>query len=99
MQFKQELQIFKVFNKFVPKLKGKWPIIILLLNIFLPGVGTLVAGCVTSKKKKVKFCIIFGLLQMLLSVVLIGWLWSIFWGVFIYKRSTGLGKFVPDVNV
>lgn len=31
---------------------------------------------------------LFGFLQLLLSVILIGWIWSILWGVFMIDRRT-----------
>ena len=31
---------------------------------------------------------LFGVLQLLLSVILIGWLWSILWGIFMIDRKT-----------
>ncbi len=61
-------------------------IVLLILNILLPGIGTIANGCMGSS---ISGCqIVIGLLQMCLSpVLLIGWFWSIWWGVIIYQRS------------
>ena len=57
----------------------------LLLNIFLPGVGTMVNGCCGQH-----CCggIIWGILQILTIPFLgFGWIWSICYGCEIYRRS------------
>lgn len=57
----------------------------LLLNIFLPGVGTIVNGLCG------RHCcmgIIWGILQILtIPLLLFGWVWSICYGLEIYRRS------------
>mmetsp|Transcript_9548 Transcript_9548/g.10559 ORF Transcript_9548/g.10559 Transcript_9548/m.10559 type:complete len:86 (+) Transcript_9548:42-299(+) len=68
----------------LPKVKSKvWVWIILILNIVLPGVGTMVAGCIYKCHRK---SIIIGLLQLLLFPFIIGWVWSVIWGVLIVKQ-------------
>lgn len=60
-------------------------IILLVLNIFFPGVGTLIMACVGGQF----MCehIICGVLQILLAFIIIGWVWSIVWGVFLLLRA------------
>jgi len=52
-----------------------------ILNLFLFGIGTLIAGIQQNSTTD----IIIGLLQFFLPFI--GWLWSIIWGVLMIKRS------------
>ncbi len=61
-------------------------ILCLILNILLPGIGTIVAGVVA--KGNLARDIIIGLLQFFTSGIIIGWIWSIVWGVLIFKKSS-----------
>jgi hypothetical protein len=61
-------------------------ILALILNIVLPGIGTIVAG-VIAKESMVRD-IIIGVLQLVLSGLLIGWIWSVIWGVLIFQKSS-----------
>ena len=60
-------------NPYVPE---KVAVIVLVLDVFLPGVGTILsayydpAGCNCAT-------ITCGIFQMLLTIVLVGWIWSI----------------------
>lgn len=75
----------------VPVVDKNWGIALFIVNIFLPGVGTFIAGLKGEKNTT----LVVGVLQFLLAFLLIGWIWSIVWGYFIYKKSTegytGLG--------
>ncbi|KAH0472453.1 MAG: uncharacterized protein KVP18_003381 [Porospora cf. gigantea A] len=53
-----------------------------ILNFFLPGIGTLIMGAVADNKDDM----IIGLLQFLLAFLIIGWIWSIVWGVLMIIR-------------
>ena len=65
-------------------------VIILLLNIFFSGAGTIVAGILTGGTFQVINNIIVGFLQLLLfPYCLLGWIWSIYTGILIYKKSKG----------
>ena len=59
-------------------------IVCLVLNIILPGVGTMV-NAYYSKYTCTGIC--FGILQMITSIILIGWVWSIVYGVKIMNKS------------
>ncbi|CDF32743.1 unnamed protein product [Chondrus crispus] len=58
--------------------------IILAINVFFPGVGTMIAGCMGTKNNCSTITV--GILQLLLSVFLIGWIWAIIWSVMLYKK-------------
>jgi len=55
-----------------------------IVNIIFPGVGTLVAaalsGCNTAD-------IIIGILQLVFCWLIIGWIWSIVWGILMIIRG------------
>ena len=50
----------------------------LLLNIFLPGFGTLLNACLGVR---VLPGLMYGFLQILLTPLIIGWVWSIIYGI------------------
>ncbi|KAL9645390.1 hypothetical protein ABK040_002589 [Willaertia magna] len=62
-------------------------IIILLINVFFPGIGTIIAGVMTEEKDKSSSAIIVGILQLVLSACCIGWLWAIWTGIQIMQVS------------
>lgn len=73
----------------IQPVKKGWATILLILNIFFPGVGTLLNAIMGSGIKVTGLMI--GGLQLLLSAGLIGWLWSIYWGVLMYEKASGKG--------
>merc|ERR1739838_80278 len=54
------------------------------LNIFFPGFGTIVAGCVEEHKQD---WVIFGFVHLFASFFFIGWIWSIIWGVMMMSKN------------
>jgi cytochrome bd-type quinol oxidase subunit 1 len=86
----------------VELLREPWHIICLLLNIFLPGTGTIISAFGWTQDRKgrqthvemsfINFATVFdGVMQLLLSVILIGWIWSILFGYSIYCKR----KYAP----
>jgi len=69
-------------NMQVPTLEKDWGTGMLVVNILLPGVGTLVAGIKSERNTTM----VIGVLQFLLAFVIVGWIWSIYWGWLIYKK-------------
>ena len=70
-------KIRTVGGRVIPKLSPTLAIGLLILNIFFPGLGTMIVGCV-SKQKDVCcgwFCI--GFLQMIFASCIFGWVWAI----------------------
>jgi len=75
----------------VSKVDKPWHIIILILNIILPGVGTIIAAFMDERNdKNMVETLLIGVAQLLLSVFLVGWIFSIVWGYLIFQRSSGL---------
>lgn len=60
-------------------------ILCLLLNIFLPGIGSIVAGVMGNKVSTM----IIGVIQFLTCWFILGWIWSVWWGILIYQKANG----------
>jgi hypothetical protein len=58
---------------------------VLLLNCFLPGWGTFFSGF-ASKEARLNN-IILGIIQIATSIILVGWVWSIYTGYLIWDVS------------
>lgn len=77
------------FRKAVPTMPLQLAIFCLVLNIFLPGTGTLVSAFTVFKypteyeQKSKAFCnnLLAAFLQVLTLVVIVGYIWSVYWGV------------------
>lgn len=68
----------------VPVVRRKpWGIICLIMNILVPGTGTMMAG---SNQENTRY-FVWGLLQLLLFWTMIAYLWSIVLGVMIFIKS------------
>ena len=63
-------------------------IMCLLLNILFPGIGTMVNACLGPV---VGPGMLYGLIQGCTTVILVGWIWSIVYGIKIMK--VGKAKF------
>lgn len=59
-------------------------IILLIVNIFLPGWGTFVMGFLNGVKTKT---ILVGIVQFFTAFLIIGWVWSIWWGIICLTKS------------
>ena len=68
------------------KLDKPTAIVVLVLNVLLPGWGTVFAGIICSPKLA-KNNLVIGTIQYFTAFLLIGWVWSIYVGVKIYKFS------------
>mmetsp|Transcript_68433 Transcript_68433/g.142704 ORF Transcript_68433/g.142704 Transcript_68433/m.142704 type:complete len:92 (+) Transcript_68433:60-335(+) len=60
-------------------------ILCLILNIFLPGIGSIVAGAMGNKVSTM----IIGLLQIVTCWFILGWIWSVWWGILIFMKAHG----------
>ena len=71
----------------VSTLTGPWPYICAVLNFFLPGTGTGLAGIIGDTNSWSKTQLGIGLCQMLTSVYLVGWIWAMYWAYLIVKKT------------
>ncbi len=69
----------------LPVLSKSIAIVILVINCIFPGIGTMLLSCIGGQFKKEH--LIVGLLQMVLAICVIGWIWSILWGVILIMKS------------
>ncbi len=60
-------------------------LILFIMNIFLPGWGTMISSCISSSFSSTAFLV--GLVQLLTCWLIVGWIWSIYWGYLIFKKS------------
>ncbi len=70
----------------IPSLNKGLAIVLLILNCILPSLGTFLSACLGSSFKMDQ--IIVGLLQFFTCFLIIGWIWSIWWGILIYEKSS-----------
>ena len=79
-----KLKSAKKVMETVPQVKEPWHLVLFIVNIILPGIGTLIGACMGDAKGT---AYLVGFLQLLLSPIVIGWLWSILWGYFMFDKK------------
>ena len=67
---------FRVFKDHIPILPHTTSIIILIINIFFPGFGTFWVEH-----------LMIGLIQLFCTPFMIGWIWSLAWGIHTVRKS------------
>ena len=67
----------------VPVLNRTNAIIVLILNLLIPGIGTMVAGAIGKQS-----LIGRGIAQLLLSLIFIGWIWALVTSIQVLTNST-----------
>ena len=82
----QDAELWEIVSD-VPRLTGVWPYVVCILCIVLPGSGTMISSCVGYTTSWSKTQLFVGILQMLTAVYIIGWLWSIWWGIKLLKKG------------
>jgi hypothetical protein len=63
-------------------------ILALVLCILLSGIGTIIVGAIDDRGNNKKNIIILGVIQVVLSIILVGAIWAIVWGIMVFMRST-----------
>jgi hypothetical protein len=82
-QQNQEFVKIKSTSSF-PEMSSGTAILILILNILFPGLGTMIMGCMSDSPGS---WICIGLLQFFLCFIIIGWIWSIVTGVMCVQNT------------
>lgn len=55
-----------------------------MIEFIIVGIGTIIGAAMGKASKK---AYLFGILQLLLSAIIIGWIWSILWGYFMFDKK------------
>lgn len=70
-----------------PVVEQNIAIVTLIVNLFVPGIGTIIAGVVGNKPMIGR-----GIAQLLLSIIIVGWIWAIVTGVQVLQNSSWADK-------
>ena len=78
--------VFQDWQNSIPAMKQVIAIILLIVNIFFPGIGTMISACVGGGKL-ITDQLLVGLLQWLTAFCIVGWIWSIYWGILMVQKA------------
>lgn len=70
-----------------PIVKREEALIVLLINLFVPGVGTIAAGIMGDKP-----LIGRGIAQLVLALIIVGWIWALITSLQTLQNSTWADK-------
>jgi len=73
-------------------------ILVLILNILVSGLGTFLVGCAFTKQVNNQI-MLWGLLQFICMIILVGWIWSIWWGVVYFIKRNKDGSVTEPVRL
>lgn len=68
-----------------PRLQSSLAVIVLIINIFFPGIGTILMGCAGNVNSGGWICV--GICQLILTLFIVGWIWGIVTGLMCIKYS------------
>jgi hypothetical protein len=70
----------------IPSMDKGMAILLLVLNIFFPGLGTLICAFMGGGDV-ITDQIIVAILQWLTAICIVGWIWAIWWGILMYQKA------------
>ena len=82
--------------KNVPKLSRPLAAFCSLFNLIIPGSGTVTAACLTEEQLVSKTQLLVGVIQFMLSFLVIGFFLSWYWAYLLFAKSLEIGEF--DTN-
>ena len=83
----QDNKVWEIISD-VPYTTGIVPYVLFLMNFMIPGLGTLISACFCYEDGAwSKTQIFVGCLQMMTAVFIVGWIWSIYWGIKFIQKS------------
>jgi hypothetical protein len=62
-------------------------ILALVLCILLGGIGTIIVGAIDDRGNNKANIILLGVLQLVLSILFVGYIWALIWGILVFVRS------------
>ena len=71
----------------VPLVSKPIAVITAFVNLILPGLGTLIAACCTESYAVSKTQLCYAFLQLVLSFIIIGWIFAQIWSYLIIKKA------------
>lgn len=88
------------FRKAIPIMPLPLAIFCCILNIGAPGIGTLVTAFACfccrseyeSKGEAVCNNVLAGFLQLVTTIILVGWIWSLYWGILFVSLAITKGE-------
>ena len=83
----EDKQAWALIHK-VPSVNKYVGIAVFVFNLVLPGFGTGIAACAAEGPVS-KLQLAIGLFQFLTTYILVGWIWSIYWGWLIVSKAWG----------
>lgn len=78
--------MFENWQASIPSVSKVTALVLLILNIIFPSIGTFLMACLGSKFEINQ--IIVAVLQLITVFIIVGWIWSIWWGAICYKKSS-----------
>jgi hypothetical protein len=69
-----EVNVVELTDTVYPSVSVGLAIAILFINMFFPGIGTMIIGCFSQAPG---YFICIGFLQSILAIILIGWIWAL----------------------
>ena len=73
-------------KKAVVKVAPPMHIVLFILNIIFPGLGTMISACITPKFNG--DALLYGILQWLFCWTVVCWIWSIVHGYWIFEKGS-----------
>ena len=74
------------YDKSVVKVGPGNGLVLFIINIIFPGFGTIFSAFMDHEHTN-STALLYGILQLITSWLVIGWLWSVYHGYLIYKKS------------
>ena len=70
----------------IPQLTKNMALILWIIDIFWPGLGTLISACM-GQNGLITDQLIVGLLQGFTACCFVGWIWAIWWGYLRHQKA------------
>ena len=70
----------------IPSMSKGMATILLIINIFFPGLGTMISAC-AGGGNMITDQLIVGILQWFTAGCLVGWIWAIWWGFLMMGKA------------